>query len=195
MPKAESDRQFQDELTDLIPFMRAFARSLCHDPAEADDIAQEALAKAWEARDRFTLGTNLRAWVSLILRNHFYSLKRRSWRSQPLDQDAAERTLVANDDPLATLQLDEVRRALYRLTPDQREALMLVAAGGLPYDEASEILCVPIGTIKSRVSRARDALALILAEGQLDSDAVPAHRAMPAIIAEIESLRSSPRAA
>ena len=107
----------------------------------------------------------------------------------------AERTLIANDDPLATLQLDEVRRALYRLNSDQREALMLVAAGGLPYEEVAEILCLPVGTIKSRVSRARDALALALAEGDLDADDVPAHRAMPAIFAEVESLRSSVRAA
>ena len=180
---------FKAELIKLIPQMRAFARSLCNNVAEAEDLAQDALAKAWASRSSFAIGTNLTAWTFMILRNQFYSDKRRSWRSQPLDQEVAERTLAAVDNPIAGLELDELRRALAMLPADQREALILIGAGGLSYEEASEICGVAVGTVKSRVSRARDRLALIFAEGHIADDGAKACTAMAAIMDQLETYR------
>ena len=189
------DDAFKTELTQLIPHMRAFARSLCANPAEAEDLAQEALLKAWNGRAGYTVGTNLKAWTFMILRNQFYSDKRRSWRSTPLDPETAERTLIATCDPSAGLQLDEVRRALTMLPDDQREALILIGAGGFSYEEVAEICGCATGTVKSRVSRARDRLALILAEGSCVADTILPGAAMGDILSQLESLSVSRRAA
>ncbi|PLR21913.1 RNA polymerase subunit sigma-70 [Caulobacter zeae] len=185
-----ADEAFRAALIPVIPHMRAFARSLCGDAAAADDLVQDALAKAWQARASFQLGTNIKAWAFMILRNQFYSEKRRSWRQQPLDQEQAERTLKAYDDPHAVLELDDVRRAMALLPTEQREALIMVGAGGLPYEEVAEIVGVAVGTIKSRVSRARAALAAILADG-LDSEGyvAPAAGPMAAILGQLDALR------
>ena len=111
------DDDFRTELVALIPHMRAFARTLCNDRAQAEDLAQDALARAWASRDRFEMGTNMKAWTFMILRNQFYSDKRRSWRSSQLDPEVAERTLVAVTSGTANLELDELRRAMAML-PD-----------------------------------------------------------------------------
>jgi RNA polymerase sigma-70 factor (ECF subfamily) len=186
---ANDDDDFSANLVALIPHMRAFARSLCNNTAEAEDLAQDALSKAWANQASFTPGTNLKAWTFMILRNQFYSDKRRSWRSQPLDPETAERTLVAVTNPLASLELDDLRRAMAMLPDDQREALILIGAGGLSYEEASEITGVAIGTVKSRVSRARDRLALIFADGVIPMDGVSPSAAMAAIIGQIETVK------
>ncbi|MDR3507923.1 MAG: sigma-70 family RNA polymerase sigma factor [Caulobacteraceae bacterium] len=180
---------FTRELIALIPQMRAFARSLCRDHAKAEDLVQDALAKAWSARANFELGTNMRAWTFMILRNQFYSDKRRAWRWTELDPEVAERSLTAVTSDTATLELDEVRRALFMLADDQREALILIGAAGLSYDEASAICGVAIGTIKSRVSRARDRLALIFAEGSIPTDNIAPSQAMGSIFAAIDGYR------
>src|SRR5512142_3361701 len=134
-PRTEADDEaFKRELVQLIPHLRAFARTLCGDPASADDLAQDAMMKAWDARSSFQIGTNMKAWTFMILRNQFYSEKRRSWRQSQLDQDAAERTLLAIDDPEAPLALDELRLALGMLPTEQREALILIGAGGFAYE-------------------------------------------------------------
>lgn len=159
-----SEFSFRDELVGLIPHLRAFARSLCKDPTAADDLAQETLAKAWKARESFEPGTSLKAWSFMILRNQFYSEKRRSWRSTPLDTEVAENTLLAADNPTAPMELLELRAALNKLPPDQRDALILVGAGGMAYEEAAQVCQVAVGTIKSRVSRARRALETMLNE-------------------------------
>jgi RNA polymerase sigma-70 factor, ECF subfamily len=150
--------EFKTELTSLIPHLRAFARSLCNDATQADDLAQEAMLKAWNARSSFEAGTNMKAWAFTILRNLFYSEKRRSWRSQPLDPEVAEATIVSHDTTHDNLELLALRNALARLPVDQREALILVGAGGLSYEEAAEIAGVAVGTVKSRVSRGRKSL-------------------------------------
>jgi RNA polymerase sigma-70 factor (ECF subfamily) len=184
-----ADAVFKAELVAVIPQMRAFARSLCRDFAQAEDLAQDALAKAWASRASYTPGTNLKAWTFMILRNQFYSDKRRSWRSTELDTETAERTLVAIDNPSAALELDELRRAMSMLPDEQREALILIGVAGLSYEEASEICGAAIGTVKSRVSRARDRLALIYAEGKIVSDGAAASQAMDAIFAQATAAR------
>jgi RNA polymerase sigma-70 factor (ECF subfamily) len=187
-PTPETDEAFKRELVGLIPHLRAFARTLTGDPAAADDLAQDAMLKAWDARASFQMGTNMKAWTFMILRNQFYSEKRRAWRQTQLDQEAAERTLIAVDDPEAPVALDELRLGLERLPPEQREALILVGAGGFAYEEAAEICGCAVGTVKSRVSRARRALQAILEEGAYDRDGRSAGDAMGSILADAERL-------
>ena len=184
------DEAFRVELVTLIPHLRAFARTLCGDPTAADDLAQDAMLKAWDARASFEMGTNMKAWTFMILRNQFYSEKRRSWRQSQLDQEAAERTLVAVDDPEAPVALDELRQGLAMLPPEQREALILVGAGGFAYEEAAAICDCAVGTVKSRVSRARRALQVVLESGQYRRDGSAAGDAMRSILADAERLSS-----
>jgi RNA polymerase sigma-70 factor, ECF subfamily len=164
---------------------------LCGDATAADDLAQDAMLKAWDARASFQMGTNMKAWTFMILRNQFYSEKRRSWRQTQLDQEVAERTLVAVDDPEAPVALDELRQGLGMLPPEQREALILVGAGGFAYEEAAAICNCAVGTVKSRVSRARRALQGILETGDYDRDNASAGDAMATILAHAERLSSN----
>ena len=189
MAQTDDSKAFEAQLIALIPHLRAFGHSLTGNAAQGEDLAQDALAKAWSARDSFEMGTNMKAWTFMILRNMFYSDKRRSWRSQPLDPETAERTLIATTGDTDRLELDEVRRALGMLPPPQREALILIGAAGLSYEEAAEVTGCAVGTVKSRVSRARDHLALLLAEGQLVSDGGEPHAAMDMILAQVNNLR------
>lgn len=182
------DRAFKQQLVVLIPALRAFARSLTGEPAAADDLAQDAMMKAWDARESFEMGTNMKAWTFMILRNQFYSDKRRSWRQSQLDQEAAERTLMAVDDPTSPIALDELRLSLAMLPSEQREALVLVGAGGFAYEEAATICDCAVGTVKSRVSRARRALQNILENGAYKRDGKAASGAMTAIMAHAERL-------
>lgn len=160
--QALSLSDFKAALMEVTPHLRAFARSLCGDPVQADDLVQDALLKAWNARESYTENTSFKAWTFTILRNSFYSEKRRSWRSTGLEPGVAEATLVASDDPDKGLELVALRNALEHLPQDQREAIILIGAGGMAYDEAAEIVGCAVGTIKSRVSRARKALAELL---------------------------------
>jgi RNA polymerase sigma-70 factor (ECF subfamily) len=188
-PKREA--AFKAELVALIPHLRAFARTLAGDPTAADDLAQDAMMKAWDARASYQMGTNMKAWTFMILRNQFYSEKRRSWRQTQLDQEAAERTLVAVDDPESPVALDELRLGLGMLPAEQREALILVGAGGFAYEEAADICGCAVGTVKSRVSRARRALQAILESGAYKRDGNSASDAMRSILADAERLSVS----
>jgi len=168
MSEQSSADSFESELLAAVPFMRAFGRTLTGDVEQAEDLAQETLLQAWRCRDQFRPGTNLRAWLSTILRNRFYSSqRRRKWRAE-YDQEIIERTLIAPDDPSANVELEDVRRALSMLPDFQREALILVGAGGLAYEEVAQIMGCPVGTVKSRVRRARDELQSLLFDARLD---------------------------
>lgn len=181
---------FKKELTELIPHLRAFSRSLCGNATLADDVAQDAMLKAWKSRDKFKPGSNLKAWTFTILRNQFYSIKRRSWRATSLDQQVAEQTIVAQSDQEKVVELNELRRGLDSLKDDQREALILVGASGLSYEEAAEICDCAVGTIKSRVSRARKALETIMESASFDTkaDSIGALQAMDEILNEADDL-------
>lgn len=146
----------------LIPFLRAFARTLSGHRDDADDLCQETLAKAWQSRAAYQMGTNLKAWLFMILRNQFYSERRRSWRLQPLHESDAENQQVSQDTQGAKLDLSDLSRALRFLSDEQREALILVGAGGFSYEETSSICGCPLGTIKSRVARGRATLKDLL---------------------------------
>jgi RNA polymerase sigma-70 factor (ECF subfamily) len=159
-------QQFQKDLIALIPFLRAFSRSLCGGKAIAEDVAQEALAKAWRSHRSFAPGTNLKAWLFTILRNEFYTHGRRAWREGHWDQEEAEQIGAPDDAQEWALHLSDTTRALGTLPVGQREALILVAAGGFSYEDAASITGIALGTVKSRVARARAALADILDNGK-----------------------------
>jgi RNA polymerase sigma-70 factor, ECF subfamily len=174
-PAGDPDLEFRRDLLELIPFLRAFSRSLCGDRELADDLAQEALAKAWQSRDTFRAGSNLKAWLFTILRNQFYSDRRRAWRQAPWDDSAAERVPIARGEQTWAVQLSDTARALRGLPAEQREALILVGAGGFSYEDAAKISNCAVGTVKSRVARARKALSAALeGNGPLSGEPRPA---------------------
>jgi RNA polymerase sigma-70 factor, ECF subfamily len=164
-------RQFEDDLVALIPHLRAFSRMLCGKRAIAEDMAQEALAKAWRGRGGFEPGTNLKAWLFAILRNELSSHARRAWRETRWDSDLGESIPGPPREQECRVELSDTARALAQLPDAQRKALILIAAGGFSYGEAAQISSVPAGTLKSRVARARVALSQIL-----DSDRPLPHR-------------------
>jgi RNA polymerase sigma-70 factor (ECF subfamily) len=157
-----ADEAFRRELLATLPHLRAFARGLSGRPDYADDLAQEAAIKAWTARERYTPGTNMRAWTFAILRNHYLSELRRNRRQTDLDEGVAERMLVMDADQEGGLHLSDMETALLQLAPERREAIMLVGAGGFTYEEAAEIADCAVGTMKSRVARARAELSRLL---------------------------------
>ena len=182
--------EFKSQLLELIPFLRAFARSLCGNPEIADDLAQETLVKAWQSRDSFIIGTNLKAWLFTILRNQFYSDRRRAWRQVAWDQESAERIPGTREDQNWAAELSDTARALSCLSDEQREALILVGAGGFSYEDAAKICNCAVGTVKSRVARARRALMGILdSEKSLSMIERPAEGgAAKEIMAELDRL-------
>lgn len=162
--KRLSDNEFKADLVVLIPQLRAFARSLCGHRERADDLAQEAMLRAWGARNSFQAGTNLRAWAFVILRNIFLSQMRRARFTGEWDESVAARALSTPPSQEHHLQAGDLQRALLCLPETQREALILVAAGGFSYEEAARICNCAVGTIKSRVARARMALERMFAD-------------------------------
>lgn len=163
---------FRAQMVALIPSLRAFARGLCRDRELADDLAQEAMMRAWAARDSFTPGTNFRAWMFMIVRNQFYTSKRKSSRMASWDPEAAERILVQAPNQEMSLHLVDLDSALDRLPPQQREMLLLVAGAGMSYEEASEVAGCSLGTVKSRLARGRAALMRLI-EGEEIADRAP----------------------
>jgi len=190
-PPGADAASFRSELVGLIPQVRAFARFLCMgDRAAADDLSQEALAKAWQARASYQPGTQLRAWLFTIVRNVHISEKRRAWRSVAWDDDLAERRLHQSDTQHEPIELDEVRRAMKLLPEEQREALVLVTAGGLSYEEAAAICGCAVGTIKSRTNRARAALVQIMEKGRPPAPTQPAGEALDTIVDDASRITS-----
>jgi RNA polymerase sigma-70 factor (ECF subfamily) len=163
------DNEFKDQLAQVIPHLRAFGRSLSGSRDLADDLVQETLLKAWAARKRFQAGTNMRAWTFIILRNLFLSQMRRARFKGEWDELTASKLLAAPASQDRHVELGDMQRALMHLPQPQREALILVGAGGFAYEEAAEICGCAVGTIKSRVARGRVALESLLAEGKLPS--------------------------
>jgi RNA polymerase sigma-70 factor (ECF subfamily) len=166
-PSGEVSSAFKRELTAVIPHLRAFARGLCGRPDLADDLVQETLLKAWAAQARFEPGTSMRAWTFVILRNAYLTDMRRNRFRGEYDETVAERTLIAPAGQEAPLHLADMHRALLTLPPERREALLLVGAGGFSYEEAAEICGCAVGTIKSRVGRARAALSRMIEQGDM----------------------------
>jgi RNA polymerase sigma-70 factor, ECF subfamily len=155
----------RDDLVAQIGSLRAFAVSLCGDRERADDLVQETLFKAWNHLDSFKEGTNLKAWLFTILRNTYFSERRKRKREvEDADGSYAAR-LSSKAEQHGHMDMKDFQEALSKLPDDQREALVLVGAAGFSYEEAAEISRCAVGTIKSRVNRARNRLAETL---QLD---------------------------
>jgi RNA polymerase sigma-70 factor, ECF subfamily len=145
-----------------VPNLRAFAVSLCGDVDRANDLVQETLLRAWSHLESFEPGTNMSAWLFTILRNHFRTEYRKRRREvEDVDGGYAER-LTTPEAQTGHIEFGELRQALLQLPPDQREALILIGASGFSYEEAAQICDCAVGTIKSRVNRARSKLAEIL---------------------------------
>jgi RNA polymerase sigma-70 factor (ECF subfamily) len=150
---------FKDDIVALLPDLRAFARFMCRERETADELVQNTVLTALDKQRQFQPGTNLKGWLFTIMRNRFYSDLRALRRRPPAIDDAATAPLAAIDNPEATLELKELSAALFRLSPQAREALILVGAGGFSYEEAANLCSCSVGTLKARVSRARKQLA------------------------------------
>ncbi len=168
------DAAFREALVTIIPSLRAFARGLCGNRDLADDLAQEALAKAWAARHSFAAGTNFKAWIFRILRNHFYTTAAVAKRFVLMDPHMAADLVSVQPTQGAERMQRDIEAGLTALPPAQREALMLLESG-LQWDEIAMIVDCPIGTIKSRITRGRAALRLYL-EGPPHDSQVAAGR-------------------
>lgn len=165
---------FKRQLIEHIPRLRAFALSLTHNAEEADDLVQDVLLRAWRARDSYELGTNLHAWLFRILRNAFYNdavVKRRS--VQDVDGAMAAK-LPAAPNQEWRVRWGEMLEALQELKPQAREALLMIVAAGMSYEQAAAICGCPVGTIKSRIKRARAELAR-----KIDFDLEPVSESPP----------------
>jgi RNA polymerase sigma-70 factor (ECF subfamily) len=166
----QENKPLKDALLSTIPNLRGFAFSLCGDRDRADDLVQETLLKAWAHLDTFEEGTHLLAWLFTILRNTYLSeMRKRRREVQDSDGKKAERLSVAPGQQ-GHVDMEDMRKALVLLPSDQREALVLVGAAGMSYEEAAEIARCAVGTIKSRVNRARIKLGSLL--GVEGADAV-----------------------
>jgi RNA polymerase sigma-70 factor (ECF subfamily) len=153
---------FKAELIELLPSLRAFARSLAHNAAQADDLVQDTLVKALANVDRFEPGTNLRAWLFTILRNHYYSQLRKSKREIEDAEGRHAARIAVRPEQDGSVDLEDFKVAFAQLAPDHREVLTLVGASGCSYEEAASICGCAVGTIKSRVNRARRKLSDLL---------------------------------
>jgi len=152
----------RDEIVDHLPAMRAFALSLTRNGTAADDLVQDTIVKAWKNIDKFSAGTNMRAWLFTILRNTFYSDRRKSKREVADVDGAMAATLSQKPDHDGRMALADFEAVFTELPSEQREALMLVGAMGFSYEEAAETCEVAVGTIKSRVNRGRLRLTELL---------------------------------
>lgn len=159
---ASGDNTLQSDMVAAIPHLRAFATSLCGDRERADDLVQETILKAWDNRGSFTPGTNLKAWLFTILRNTYFS-ERRKLKREVEDADGKIAARVAiHPEQHGHMDFRDFQEALNQLTTDQREALILVGAEGFSYEQVADICGCAVGTIKSRVNRARTHLAQLL---------------------------------
>lgn len=161
-PTAPVVRDPRDELPDHLPALRAFAISLCRNLSEADDLVQDTIVKAWSNFDKFTAGTDLRAWLFTILRNTFFSSKRKRKREVPDPDGLHAASLFDKPHHDGRLAFTDFRRAFDTLSPEHREVLILVGANGYSCEEAAAMIGVAVGTVKSRTNRARARLCELL---------------------------------
>lgn len=154
-----AQRRLRAEITALLPDLRAFARFLVRDRALADDLVQDGLVRALSALEQFQPGTNLKAWLFTILRNTFYEGARRRKRETIVMQGQRSGDEAERPEAEARAAVRDLQNLIWALPPLLREALILVGAQEMTYEEAALVCAVPVGTIKARVSRGRVALA------------------------------------
>lgn len=159
-----TELSFHDQLIETLPALRAFAMMLTRDRSAGEDLVQDTVLRALDKSEHYTLGTNLRAWLYTIMRNQFINGLRRRQREKltDIDDDLLDNldAVVANQEHV--LVLKDLMRAMGELRPEQREALHLVIADGLSYDEVAQVCNCPVGTVRSRIARARRELEVRL---------------------------------
>jgi RNA polymerase sigma-70 factor, ECF subfamily len=153
---------FKRAMLAALPSLRAFAMSLTGRPDRADDLVQETVMRAWAKQESFQPGTNMNAWLFTILRNLFYSQMRKRGREVQDTDGAFTASLGVAPAQDGVMDLSDLKIALNKLPPDQREAILLIGASGFSYEEAAQICNCAVGTIKSRVNRARNRLQELL---------------------------------
>ena len=158
VPPVAEPPSFKRELLATLPSLRAFAVSLSGKHDKADDLVQDTVMKAWAKQESFELGTNIKAWLFTILRNEFYSQMRKRGREVQDSDGLFTERMAVHPPQYGSMDLADFKKALDRLPDDQREAIVLIGASGFSYEEAAEICNCAIGTMKSRVSRARTCL-------------------------------------
>jgi len=176
---------FQDDLVALLPQLRAFARALTGgDAAFADDLVQDTAVKALQARSSFAQGTNLKAWLFTILRNNLRSVMRSKRVKSEVSDDGLENLLWRAPAQEDRLEFEAFKRAFKLLSPAHREVLILVGVHGYAYDKAAEIAGCEVGTVRSRLNRARNQLKRMLLEGDLQLPAPKARAAVEVLCQE-----------
>lgn len=164
---------FKDDLLSMLPKLRAFARALCSNSAMVDDLVQETILRAWANQSTFQVGTNIRAWLFTIMRNYYYNEIRRKKRLVDLDGKNGPLDIVVGESQPTCLHLKDLERELASLPIEQREVLILVSVGGFSYEEVAKICNCAVGTIKSRVARARAQLLDRLEGADVGATAAP----------------------
>ena len=162
-------RDPRDEIAEHLKPMRLFALSLTRDINRADDLVQDTVVKAWTNIDKFQPGTNMRAWLFTILRNTFYSDRRRARREVADAEGALAGRIAEKPEHDGRLAMADFRAAFEQLPDEQREVLILVGAQGFSYEDAAETCGCAVGTVKSRANRGRKRLAELLGVEQHDS--------------------------
>ena len=170
---APADKDPRDALVNHLSSLRAFAISLTRNIAAADDLVQDTILKAWTNIEKFQSGTNLQAWLFTILRNTYFSSLRKHRREVPDPEGIHAAGLYTRPDHDGKLAFGDFQRAFDQLTPEHREVLILVGASGFSCEEASAMIGVAVGTVKSRTNRARKRLAELM--GMVDGEDVLGH--------------------
>jgi len=171
----------RDEITDFLSPMRAFAISLTRNMSSADDLVQDTIVKAWSNIDKFQPGTNMQAWLFTILRNTFYSDRRKHRREVPDPDGIHAAALFEMPAHHGRLAFNDFKLAFDQLSVEHREVLILVGASGFSTEQTAEMIGVAVGTVKSRTSRARKRLAELMGlEGEEDIMG-PGERTTPAV--------------
>lgn len=152
----------REDIVAYLPQMRAFAISLTRNSDTADDLVQDAVVKAWRKFHTYEQGTNLQAWLFTIVRNTFYSDIRRQQRQPTSNRPGVLENLSVKPTHDARLAMRDFQRIFDKLPTEQREALVLVCASGLSYEDAAAMCGVPVGTIKSRINRGRARLTELM---------------------------------
>jgi RNA polymerase sigma-70 factor (ECF subfamily) len=171
----------REELVEHLPAMRAFAVSLTRNSALADDMVQDTLVKAWSNIDKYVVGSNMRAWLFTILRNTFYSSRRRAKREVADVDGVITENIAEKPAHDGHMQMVDFRKALGKLKVEQREALLLVGASGFSYEEAAKMCGVAVGTMKSRTNRARVRLGELMGYDEDDRLEMTDHATMSVI--------------
>lgn len=166
--------EFHENLVSMLPQLRAYAMTLTRNRAAADDLLQETSLKAWRAQAQFSPGTNFKAWMYCILRNEYISSLRRNKRPTVSVDQVPEEFFSREGDQDSKVMVGEVIKAMDLLNKEQREVLVLTCMNGLSYEEVAQVVGCTIGTVKSRLWRAREHMQkLVMGSEEIDAEAAP----------------------